>query len=239
MVDQRPASPPGPRNALTGRPAAASLPTSMSADPLMSRLVARPGLWLTLVALIASYPIVRAVRADLPAKLPILGELPAFSLTDQHGRTFGTEQLAGKVWIANFIFTRCPTVCPVFTRTLAGVQDRMRHVAPAIRLVSFSVDPDHDTPEVLAEYARKHRASPRMWTFLTGAPEDIRRTVRDGLKVALEDQGMVGDVPDILHGTHFVLVDQRSRIRGYYASDDPERVGQMVQDLEMLVNRGD
>lgn len=167
--------------------------------------------------------------------LPKLGEVPAFQLTDQTERPFGSEQLRGKVWIANFIFTRCPTVCPVFTQKMAKVQARTRDLAPSLMLVSFSVDPDWDTPARLAKYAAKFGASSGRWKFLTGTPEDIRLTVRDGLKIAMENQGMIGDVPDIIHGTHFVLVDELGQIRGYFESNDAEAIDEMIVRAGQLI----
>ena len=201
------------------------------------RLFGRPLFWLTIIFLVAGFQIVRAVVIGLPPLPEVYGELPAFELTDQMGRRFGSRELEGRVWIANFIFTRCPTVCPVFTEKMSKLQHRVKNATPALHLVSFSVDPEHDTPEVLFAYARKHKASERMWSFLTGAPETVRATVRDGLKIAWEDQGIIGDVPDILHGTHFVLVDQRARIRGYYDSDDAAAVDRMLRDAGSLLNR--
>jgi protein SCO1/2 len=212
--------------------------TGRRAQRVAARLAARPLFWALVVLAISGFQIVRAVSAELPALPPVLGTLPAFELTDQRGKPFGSAQLRHRVWIANFIFTRCPTVCPVFTQKMAKVQDRVKNVAAGLHLVSFSVDPDHDTPEVLAAYAKQHRASPRMWSWLTGAPEAVRATVRDGLKIAMERQGTPdADVPDILHGTHFVLVDQQLRIRGYYDSNDPEAVDRMMKDVNTLVNR--
>ena len=104
---------------------------------------------------------------------------------------------------------------------MQGVQKRTRNLGLRVRLVSFSVDPDWDTPERLMVYAKEHSYNQAKWKFLTGLPEQVRKTVRDGLKIAMEDEGMVGDVPDIIHGTHFVLVDQKHRIRGYYDSERP------------------
>jgi protein SCO1/2 len=212
----------------------------MSSRPWSARLqhwIVNPMFFGALAVSLAGFQIVRAVTAELPPMPPTLGEVPAFGLVDQHARPFGSAELRGRVWIANFIFTRCPTVCPVFTEKMARLQDRVKHATPALHLVSFSVDPDHDTPAVLFEYARKHRASPRMWSFLTGAPEDVRKTVQSGLKIAMERRGEPGDVPDILHGTHFVLIDQRLRIRGYYDSDDPSAIDAMLRDAGALLNR--
>lgn len=205
----------------------------------LSRLVGRPLFWILFIALGAAVPIVRTLLVQLPPPLPVLGTLPAFTLTDQHGQPFGTAQLQGKVWIANFIFTRCPTVCPRFTEQMATLQHRGRNLGDALHLVSFSVDPTHDTPAVLLEYAQRHRASPRRWTFLTGNPDALQRTVVDGLKISLGRNGPDGDdTLSIVHGTHFVLVDGQMRIRGYYDSSDDQATEALLRDVGLLINRG-
>jgi len=205
----------------------------------VSRLVGRPVVWALLVAAIFSWPIARAVRTRLPPPLPELAALPRFELLDQEGRPFGTKDLEGRVWVASFIFTRCATVCPRITARMAKVQDRTRQLAPAFHLVSFSVDPGHDTPARLAEYARAHRASPRLWTFLTGPEQAVKDAVVGGLKVYMgKEQGEDGGFEGIFHGSHLVLVDARGRVRGYYDPEDPDAVDRVVRDAGLLVNRG-
>jgi protein SCO1/2 len=190
------------------------------------------------VAVLAAWPVVWSVRTAVPPGPPVLGTVPPFELTDQDGNAFGSEELAGRVWIASFIFTRCETVCPRVTAQMARLQGRARNLEPALRLVSFSVDPEHDTPERLAGYARAHHASPRIWTFLTGPAGEVRDTVQRGLRIA------VGREPDdpspgaISHGTHLVLVDAAGRIRGYYDPAEPEAMDRVLRDAALLVNRG-
>jgi len=209
--------------------------------PALERLFGSPLLLVAVAALIfGAVTVASLLRKSATQPPPVLGTLPPFELADQSGAAFGSEQLQGNVWIANFIFTRCPTVCPLFSQRMAGVQKQTRQLGMSLRLVSFSVDPDYDTPEVLEEYAKKFSANPYRWKFLTGAPEQVRATVRDGLKISMENQGMSGDdVPDIIHGTHFVLIDQSLRIRGYYASDDPKEVDRMVREAALLINHPD
>jgi protein SCO1 len=162
--------------------------------------------------------------------LPVLGTLPEFELTAQDGQPFGSAQLKGKPFVANFIFTRCPTVCPPFTQKMASLQPDARE----FRLVTFSVDPEFDTPEVLSAYARGFKADPRRWIFLTGDEAAVRRTVVDGLKVAVVREGASDDPAALVHGTHFVLVDRALRIRGYYSSLDLARVTQLRKDARAL-----
>ncbi len=193
-----------------------------------------PWAWFALAAaIIAVGSVVLAPSQREPP--PVLYSLPDFSFTRHDGQPFGSEQLRGKVWVANFIFTRCPTICPAFTRKMAGIQGRTEGLGEPVHLVSFSVDPDYDTPEVLTAYARTHRADPRRWSFLTGRQETMQQTVVSGFKQSMQQSGQPDDVNGgILHGTHFVLVDKELRIRGFYSSNDEEAVDRLLQDLERL-----
>jgi protein SCO1/2 len=189
------------------------------------------------VFVIAAMPIVRAVRADHPEPLPVIKQLPDFEFVDQYGEAFGSENLRGKVWVANFIFTRCRTSCPIFTKEMTVVQHRTKQLADAIHLVSFTVDPKYDTPEVLLAYAQANRVSPRMWSFLTGDLDQIRATVVDGFDSAMGDgDGATGDHSGLFHGSHFVLVDFEGRIRGYYRSGEDEVLDRMLGDINVLIN---
>ena len=183
----------------------------------MNAAVARPLTWVIVVALVAAWPIAWALRTPLPPRLPVLGSVPRFQLTAQDSRPFGSNDLAGRVWLASFIFTRCQTNCAAITQCMTAIQSRTRNLEPEFHLVSISVDPQFDSPERLAEYARVHRASPRMWTFLTGQTEGVR---------------------DISHGTQLVLVDREGRIRGYYDAEEAGAVDRIVRDAALLVNRG-
>ena len=168
------------------------------------------------------------------AELPVLGTLPAFSLTSEQGIPFGSEDLRGKVWVADFIYTRCPTVCPLLTRKMASLQPHAQQLGGALHLVSFSVDPEYDSPEVLRAYAGKNGADASRWTFLTGGPEAIRATVVEGLKTSLGREGPPEDFAGIFHGTHFVLIDGEGRIRGYYASGDADALERLRRDMTTL-----
>lgn len=192
--------------------------------------------WLVIIGAVMTFNIVRAVRSEVPKPLPVLGEVPSFRLTDEQGRSFGSEDLRGKVWAANFIFTRCPTVCPAFSKKMATIQKRARGIAPAFHLVSFSVDPEYDTPEVLAAYAKKYRGSTHTWSFLTGDLDVVKRTVVEGLKIAMGNDAPDGNFAGIFHGSHFVLVDAEGRIRGYYESTEPDAVDRLLADAGWLAN---
>ncbi len=204
----------------------------------VSAVVGRPLAWGLVVALIAAWPIAWALRTPLPPRPPVLGTLPPFELTAQDGRPFGSKDLAGRVWVASFIFTRCETVCPAISRQMARIQGRARNLEPAFHLVSISVDPEFDDPARLAAYARAYRASPRMWTFLTGPVDAVRQTVVRGLRISMGRDPERPGGEGVFHGTHLVLVDGEGRIRGYYDPDAADAVEHVVRDAALLVNRG-
>jgi protein SCO1/2 len=204
----------------------------------VAALVSRPLFWLVVVLLGLAVPIINQVRRPPPAALPVLGTLPDFRLVDQEGQAFGGAELRGYVWVAGFIFTRCPTICPAISARMAKIQHRARGIEQGFRLVSFSVDPAYDTPARLAEYARRYRASPRMWKMLTGSIDGMKGTVEDGLKIAMGTPAGENDFASLFHGTHFVLVDRDLRIRGYYDSNAPDVEDRLLHDATMLINRG-
>ena len=155
--------------------------------------------------------------SDEPQELPVIAQVPAFTLRDQTGAEVGLADLKGHVWIANFIFTSCPDTCPLLTKKLGDVRLGLVRKKADVRFVSFSIDPETDTPEVLAKYAKKRGANFQDWSFLTGPVASIQEVVVRGFKQAIEPDP---DKPDnILHGSHFVLVDRNGAIRGFYRSN--------------------
>lgn len=166
--------------------------------------------------------------------LPVLGQVPPFSLTSHRGETVTRADLAGEPWIADFIFTRCALSCPMMTTRMAELDDG--RVAPGVRLVSISVDPEHDTPEVLAGYADAFGASER-WHFLTGSKEEVLELALEGFHLALDPDpppGTASPEEPIVHSTRFVLVDGRGRIRGYYDGMRRSGVEQLERDAALL-----
>ena len=166
-------------------------------------------------------------------ELPVLGTVPPFSLTERSGRPVRTEDLVGRVWIADFVFTRCPDVCPALTRRMARLQSLAGagDGADAVRLVSFSVDPSHDTPEVLRVYAA-HAGARDDWLFVTGPRDAMATLLKDGFRVAFADDGP--PTAPITHSDRFVLVDRELRIRGYYHGGDAEDVERLAGDARAL-----
>ncbi len=136
------------------------------------------------------------------------------------------------MWIADFIFTRCPDVCPILTTRMRDLQRTLDGSDPPIGLVSISVDPARDTPEVLKQYAAVHGAEPGWW-FLTGDRDAIAGLLRDGFHVAFADDGPA--TAPITHSDRFVLVDRDLHVRGYYHGNDPDDVRRLAADARRLV----
>jgi protein SCO1/2 len=154
------------------------------------------------------------VRVAAPGRPELSIPLPPFSLVDQEGKAFTDRDLAGRVWIVNFIFTRCPTICPKLTAQMASLVERTKDVE-GLGFVSISVDPENDPPPVLRAYGERHGADFSRWSFLTGDQRALEATVLQGFKVALGRD----DTGAIVHAERFVLVDDEGRIRGYYDAD--------------------
>lgn len=161
----------------------------------------------------------------------MLGTVPPFVLTERAGTPLRDADLRGHVWIANFVFTRCPDVCPVLTQRMGELQRRLAPTSPAPTLVSISVDPTYDTPDVLASYATAHAAAPG-WLFATGARDAVAELLRDGFHVAFADDGP--PTAPITHSDRFVLVDRDLRIRGYYHGSDPDDLERLAHDAASL-----
>ena len=190
-------------------------------------------------ALLASAPLTGCQRSEAAdadaAPLPVLGTVGPFWLKDQDGRTFSEASLDGSVWIAAFMFTRCPTVCPEMVRRMRGIQAQAKAAGVPLSLVSFSVDPENDTPEVLRAFASERGLDTSNWRFLTGDSSVIRDTAERGFKIGVEGTPKAGaEHYGITHGTHLVLLDGHRNIRGYYQSSDEARVEALLRDAVRL-----
>lgn len=200
-------------------------------------LYKRPLPWVGLLGLvIAGLVVYRAVapRESLLVQLPVLSTVPAFSFVDQSGAAFSSDSLKGKVWVANFIFTRCPNICPKFTAKMGTLQDRSAAQLPALGLVSFTVDPEHDTPEVLAAYGEKHHADFKRWRFLRGERPELERVIRNGMLQPM-DPGDGKDLNTVVHGSYFALVDAQLQVRGVYRFSEPGSVDEVLRDAKLLL----
>jgi len=170
------------------------------------------------------------VNALQQRTVPAYSRVPRFQLVNQKGQPFGSAQLAGKIWIADFIFTSCPGPCPLISSRMSELQKPLEKTD--IHLVSFTVDPEKDTPEVLRTYAEKLHAQLKRWDFLTGSRPAIYALARDGFKLAVADGSDETGMP--VHSTRIVLVDRRGVIRGYYDALAPDAVTKLLADANHL-----
>ncbi|MGD1093450.1 MAG: SCO family protein [Bryobacteraceae bacterium] len=162
------------------------------------------------------------------ADLQTYSVVPNFTLTDQTGAKFDSAAaLRGQVWIADFIFTNCSGPCPRMSAQMHEVQTALAG-SDGVKLVSFTVDPERDTPEVLAGYSNRYQAQPGRWFFLTGSQETLNDLSRKAF--------MLGDVNGSLeHSTRFVLIDRASRVRGFYLTSDDDAIPRLVSDAKNLL----
>lgn len=160
----------------------------------------------------------------------VIARLPPFELTERDGSQVALADLAGAPWIADFVFTRCAIYCPRLTARMKELRERL----PArVRSVSFSVDPDYDTPAVLTEYARKWGIDGRDWLFLTGSREAMWTLIREGFLQPVEATPEVEASP-ILHSNRFVLVDAQGRLRGLYDAFEEGAFDRLLADLAAI-----
>lgn len=151
-------------------------------------------------------------------------------MTDSTGRTFNSQSLNGKVWVADFIYTNCPGPCPRMTSQMHRLEKRVSG-EPDVRLVSISVDPQRDTPQVLDEYAHRFGGPSAQWIFLNGSAATVHLLAFDTFHI--------GDVISKMdHSTKFSLVDQRREIRGYYSTFDIDGMPSLLKDIATLRNIG-
>lgn len=169
-----------------------------------------------------------SLRRDVE-KLPVIRAVPDFTLTDQNGRTVTKDDLRGHIWIADFIFTRCKGPCPLMTARMLEMQKALVKT-PEVKLVSVTVDPDHDTPEVLKDYAGANFADPDRWKFLTGDKSVIEKLVTEGF---MQHLAMENGEP--VHGTMFLIVDGNGMVRSARMLEDPELIPKVLMDTGNLL----
>jgi cytochrome oxidase Cu insertion factor (SCO1/SenC/PrrC family) len=234
-------------------------------------LGASAGLVVLLVALLVAPRLASFARGPAPGetmleKLDVYGTVPPFSLTERSGRTVSRDDLEGKVWVANFIYTKCTETCPTQSLQVSRLQAEFSD-APDLRLVSITVDPKHDTREVLAEYAAHYGADRERWLFLTGDKREIYCLAK-GLRLSVVDPsdpnppacgspaaravGAVfallqprfvfathGSEGLVMHSARLVLVDRAARIRAYHLATDDDSLKRLRPNLRaLLAERG-
>jgi protein SCO1/2 len=238
----------------TGGRVADASPPAARGNPLerwVADLLGRRAFWALFVLVAFSWPVSRVIRQSLPPKMPVLGTIGAFELVDQTGRPFGTSDLEGRVWVMSAIQTSSASAVDL-AKELGKIQHRVRNLGPAFHLVTVGLDPVADAPEPLLEFSNRHRVSPRIWSFLSGDPEPLRRA-QDALGLTLgasESPGQrAGQAPprgapaapsDSASGPLTVaVVDGKMRVRGRYDLADPTAIDTLLYHVGLLVNRGD
>jgi protein SCO1/2 len=214
----------------------------MSSAGASSPAAAR-AIWAALIAVMLLVGAVAYLSVGRHAStLPVLGEVPAFSLTERSGRELTRAELDGAPWVADFVFTRCTGMCPALSTRMAEIRRRARAAGIAARFVSFSVDPRHDTPAVLQEYARRFGADGDDWLFLTGERDALHALIGSGFRLSVAERSPEAAAADggelIAHSDRFVLVDGAGRIRGYYHGTDPATADAVLRDLAAVAAAG-
>ncbi len=161
--------------------------------------------------------------------LPIIGSIPEFEFVDSDGESVSLNTLKGKVWVADFIFTTCTMACPMMTGNMNIIHKKYKK-NDDLRLVSISVYPEYDTPEVLKKYAAQYEANTEKWHFLTGKEAAVKKVIKDGFKM--------GDYEDIIfHSEKFALVDKNGLIRSYYNGMKTEDMNKLKKDIDRLLKQ--
>ena len=152
---------------------------------------------------------------------PVISVLPDFLYTSHRGEVFGLRNLKGRVFLANFVFTRCPSVCPVMLEKTSKLLDEIKDYGVSVVFVTFTVDPDHDSVSVLRKKAEELKADSERWVFLTHNNKDeMMKLFKEGFKVGVSEPMIAQDLFDIAHSEKIVLIDKKGQVRGYYSYDE-------------------
>ncbi|MCE0522151.1 MAG: SCO family protein [Methylacidiphilales bacterium] len=162
--------------------------------------------------------------------------VPPFALTERSGKTITNRDLDGKIWVADFIYTTCPGPCPLITADMVKIQAAVAH-DPQVQLVSFTVDPETDTPPVLAQYAKQFGADPDRWWFLTGPEKPLYDLIQNGFLQVVQDNS--GQPPQegqykVTHSTYLALVDGDGNVRGFYSGLGEDGRADLLRDIKIL-----
>ena len=159
-------------------------------------------------------------------------KVASFEFANQEGQTITGDFVEGKVWVACYFFTTCPTICPRMITGMGNIQQKFAS-EDRLKLVSFTVDPKNDTPEVLQKYAKDRDIDTWQWNLLTGDKKDLYRYARKELTLMATDGD--GGPQDFIHSDRLVLLDQNNYIRGYYDGTETSEVNQLITDIKKLL----
>jgi len=185
--------------------------------------------WVYLSSLLVVIILIIVLQPKEENELPIIGQIPSFDLIDQNGESFTLESVKGNVWLADFIFTTCAGPCPIMTERMSTVQHDLIDI-DKLKFVSFTVNPDYDTPEVLKKYAKRYDADISTWSFVTGKYEQIQELIANGFKMGDEEE-------IVFHSTRFALVDHEGNLRGYYSGTEPMDHENLTRDINSLIKK--
>lgn len=204
----------------------------------IEKLVRSKLFWILFTGMMFGVPLYRSVTRELPKPNPVYGTVPDFNLVDENGNKFSKSELKGKTYLASFVFTSCASTCPATLKKLQVIKKRTRQLGHHFMQLTFTVDPEVDTPEVLFKQARDVDANPFKWKFLTGTHSELEKLLIDGFKVPMGDKTPIegGNLYDVAHSNRVILVDKRHKIRGYYKLDD-KSIDQLMIDIGLIVNR--
>jgi protein SCO1/2 len=155
-----------------------------------------------------------------------------FSLTNQNSENITHLDYDNHIYVADFFFTTCPSICPIMTENMVHLQSLLNEL-PEVKLLSFSVTPEIDTPKVLKAYAQQKGIDDKRWNLLTGDKEQIYKLARRSYLVVQNDGN--GDEHDMIHTENFVLIDNKRRIRGYYDGTDINSIKKIFNDIKILL----
>ena len=159
--------------------------------------------------------------------------IPNFSFKNQNGIEITEKNILNKISVANYFFTTCPSICPVLTKNMKRVQEAFLN-DEGVKILSFTVHPEHDTPEVLNAYADLYDVNSTIWNLLTGDKHEIYKMARRGHFAVTE--GGLESTDVLIHTENFVLVDTKLRIRGIYNGTNPHDVNRLIEDIVFLKN---
>ena len=157
-----------------------------------------------------------------------------FTMTNQNGQTITEKDYENKVYVADFFFTTCPSICPIMTKNMFSLQEKLKTKYPEVKLLSYSVTPEIDTIEQLKRYAVENKVDDKIWNLVTGDKKEIYSLARKSYLVVQNDGN--GGPHDMIHTENFVLIDKENRIRGYYDGTDINEMDRLMTEIGMLKN---
>ncbi|TAD97343.1 MAG: SCO family protein [Bacteroidetes bacterium] len=178
--------------------------------------------------------ILNPISSDCPrTSEDTMHRIPNFSFVSQEGKAITQQNFEGKIYVAEFFFTRCPDICKVMTSELSRVQDIFKDY-PDVKILSHSVDPLADSVQVLKEYADFNKIDPNFWTLVTGDKQQIYQQAKCAYFIPVQT-GTDGKI-DFVHSDKLILIDKEKRIRGYYSGTSRDEVDRLITEIQVLLS---